>query len=178
MAVAGEPPHLAHLRQVLAAACRLLPRAPALGFGLPAPTHSRKRRSPGGPGGAPCRTLRLLGRVCRCGLRSASSPRADRGEARQRGRTHFSPSRPARLRSAPRIEDGAGGNACSRSLLYKPSRRAPGRWNTKRKAEGGSWASRGPQLPLGPSEQQAPEREGRDCRSGSGLPGGSAALGI
>ena len=27
------------------------------------------------------------------------------------------------------------------------------------------------QLPLGPGEQQAPEREGRDCRSGSGLPG-------
>lgn len=37
--------------------------------------------------------------------------------------------------------------------------------------EGSSLAARRRQLPLGPGEQQAPEREGRDCRSGSGLPG-------
>lgn len=177
VAVAGEPPTWLTCDKVLAAACRPLPRAPALGFRLPAPTHSQRGGNPGGPGGAPCRTLRLLGRVRRCGLRSASSPSADRDEVRQRGRTHFSPSRSARLRSTPRNEDG-GGNACSRSLLYNPSRRSPGRWSTKRKGEGGSWAFRGPQLPLGPGVQQAPEREGRDCRSGSGQPGGSKALGI
>lgn len=50
-------------------------------------------------------------------------------------------------------------------------RSALGGGGAREAGERSSLATRRRQLPLGPGEQQAPEREGRDCRSGFGLPG-------
>lgn len=55
--------------------------------------------------------------------------------------------------------------------LNRISRGGGRRWGSLEEGEGSSFGARRRPLPLGPGEQQAPEREGRDCRSGSGLPG-------
>ena len=72
----------------------------------------------------------------------------------------------------------AGSGASSRrtpsllpGLLHPLNRISVGREWGSLEEEGSSLGARRRQLPLGPGEQQAPEREGRDCRSGSGLPG-------
>ena len=89
---------------------------------------------------------------------------------------------PPRLRSASRLEGGE--RRLSRrtpslllGLLHPLNRisrgggKGGGRGGSLEEGEGSSLGARRRQLPLGPGEQQAPEREGRDCRSGSGLPG-------
>lgn len=71
------------------------PRAPALRLGLPAQTHpprSGGREELGDPPRPlPRRTLRLLGRVCRCGLRSLFSTGAGGCEAGREGAEHVLP---------------------------------------------------------------------------------------
>lgn len=68
------------------------------------------------------------------------------------------PVHPAPLASCwgcPAPSTGSRGRCGARRRRKKPLDHPARRW----------------QLPLGPCEQQAPEREGPDCRSGSGLPG-------
>lgn len=71
-----------------------------------------------------------------------------------------------------------GGNRCSPCTaclllgLLRPLKWLLGEVGRKKEEEvERSLAAGQPQLPLGPGEQQAPEREERDCRSGSRLPG-------
>lgn len=124
--------------------------------------------------GHPRRPLRLLGRVCRCEIRSPSSPRAGGNEAGQGAATHVLPPR-LRSASASRV-DGGGQCLFTQHPLPPAGAAAPpqpalGGGGVRERGAGGSFATRRRQLQLGLGEQQAPEREGGDCRSGSRRPG-------